>query len=391
MNLQVVFSGDILVGGEVGERIGRSTIKEWVADVSNVWSGADLLIGNLECPCVIKAKPLGGQAPELIFSAPVTRLAELADAGFSAVTIANNHILNCGTLGLKETLQGLDSAGIHHAGAGMNLAEAMQPAFVRIKGLTIGLVAFCYGPAASWSTAGVAPYDFKVMGRSLNLARAGADFVVAALHDGLEYSDVPPSETRARFRFLAENGADIVVGHHPHVLQGLEWIGNVPVAYSLGNFLFHSSLPHVTQRSFRRIAMGLYAPQEIQRDPEKFSRGALLSVDISGTTKSAQWHPFTQTSDLRPQLCAGQDKTERIRHLADLSAALHNEQDFRHALANSILHTVQWKNRQGLTTRELIKMALNPKWRYLPQGMKWLLQRMRVSKEPSLPDGFSSD
>ena len=370
-----------MLGAEVGERIGNATIGDWLKDVSEAWSGADLLIGNLECPCVVEAKPIGSPRPELIFQAPASRLAELAAAGFSAVTIANNHILNCGPTGLMETIKGLDKAKLYHAGAGMNLAEAVQPAFIPVRGITIGLVAFCYGPQAGRSTPGVAPYDFRIMRDALNSARAGADFVIVALHDGLEYSDVPPSETRARFRFLAENGADLVIGHHPHVLQGLEWIGNVPVAYSLGNFLFHSSLPHVTERSFRRMAMGLYAPNEIRRDPNKFSRGALLTVNISGNGKSVCWHPFRQGPDLRPRVCTGDTKVEDLHRLADLSAALSNRNDPRHALADSVVRTVRRTDLAQLGIREVMRLARRPKWRYVSRGLNWLFQRMKSVKE----------
>jgi Bacterial capsule synthesis protein PGA_cap len=381
MELTIAFCGDIMLGAEVAERIGNATIAEWVKDVSEAWSGVDLLIGNLECPCVIEAKPVESETPELVFHAPASRLVELAAAGFSAVTIANNHILNCGPLGLMETIQGLDRAGIHHAGAGMKLDEALQPAFISVRGITVGLVAFCYGPPAGRSSPGVAPHDFKTMRQALKTARAGADLVIAGLHGGLEYSDVPASETRVRFRFLAENGADVVIGHHPHVLQGLEWVGKVPVAYSLGNFLFHSSLPYVAERSLGRMGMGLYAPSEIVRDPDKFSRGALLTVNISGGAKSVRWHPFRQGPDLRPRLSTGDTKVDDLRRLNDLSAALLNKNDSRHALADSVMHTVRTTNLARLGTREVMRLALRPKWRYVPRGINWLFQRMKFMKE----------
>jgi Bacterial capsule synthesis protein PGA_cap len=377
MELTIAFCGDIMLGAEVGERIGNATVAEWVKDVSDAWSGADLLIGNLECPCVVEAKPIESDRPELVFHASASRLAELAAAGFSAVTIANNHILNCGPLGLRETIQGLDNAGIYHAGAGTNLAEALQPAFIPVRGATVGLVAFCYGPGpAGRSRPGVALHEFSAMRQALKTARAGADIVIATLHAGLEYSDVPPSETRAYFRFLAENGADLVVGHHPHVLQGLEWIGNVPVAYSLGNFLFHSPLPHVAQRSFKRIAMGLYAPDEILRDPNKFVHGALLTVKFSGKSTSTYWHPFRQGSDLRPRLCRGDAKIEDLNRLAGLSAALSNKRDFRHALADSVVEKVRSANMKKIGIQELLRLAVKPKWRYIPRGLNWLAQRI---------------
>jgi poly-gamma-glutamate capsule biosynthesis protein CapA/YwtB (metallophosphatase superfamily) len=379
MDLTIAFCGDIMLGAEVGERIGNATIGDWLSEVSEAWSDADLLIGNLESPCVVKAKPIEGPLPEIVFHAPADRLAELAVAGFSALTMANNHVLNCGPLGLMETIEGLDRAGIHHAGAGMNLAEAIRPAFIPVRGVTVGLVAFCYGPQpAGRSNPGVALHDLKTMRKALRSARAGADLVIAALHGGLEYSDVPPSETRARFRFLAENGADIVVGHHPHVLQGLEWIGNVPVAYSLGDFLFDNSLSHVAERNFARMDMGLYAPDEIQRDRNKFSRGALLTVNVSGNRKSVHWHPFLQGPDLRPRLCTGESKIEMLGRLGELSAALMNKDDLRHTLAESIMQTAHRAALHSLEIQEVIKLALRPRWRYVPRGLSWVLERIKI-------------
>jgi poly-gamma-glutamate capsule biosynthesis protein CapA/YwtB (metallophosphatase superfamily) len=379
MELTIAFCGDIMLGAEVGERIGNATIGEWLKDVSDAWSGADLLIGNLESPCIVEAKPIEGPLPELIFHASAGRLAELATAGFSALTMANNHILNCGPLGLMETIQGLDRAGIYHAGAGMNLAEAVEPAFIPIRGGTVGLVAFCYGPPAGRSSPGVAPHDFKIMRNALKTARAGADLVIAALHGGLEYSDVPPTDTRARFRCLAENGADIVVGHHPHVLQGLEWIGSVPVAYSLGDFLFHNSLPQVAARNFARIEMGLYAAGEIERDRDKFSRGALLTVNVSGSRKSVRWHPFRQSPALRPRLCTDEDKVEILLKLEELGIALLDKKDPRHALADSVMQIAQRTALESLGIREIINLGLHPKWRYVPNGIRWLFHHLNLA------------
>ena len=160
------------------------------------------------------------------------------------------------------------------------------------------------------------------------------------------------------------------------MLQGLEWIGNVPVAYSLGNFLFHSSLPHVAQRSFKRIAMGSYAPDEILRDPNKFVHGAVLAVKFSGKAKSTSWYPFRQGADLRPSLSRGDAKIEDLNRLAGLSAALSNKRDFRHALADSVVGKVRSANMKNIGIQELLRLALRPKWRYIPRGFHWLSQRI---------------
>jgi poly-gamma-glutamate synthesis protein (capsule biosynthesis protein) len=373
----MVFCGDIMLGAEVGKHMMNATVADWLAGISMTWRTTDLLIGNLESPCVQDAKPAEGPGDTRAFHAPIGRLVELAEAGFSAVTLANNHVLDCGSHGLSEMLRGLDQAGIAHAGAGMNLAEALQPAFIAVGGLTVALVAFCYGPPAGPSRPGVAPYEPKLMRKALTAARQGADFVIAALHDGLEYSDVPPARTRARFRFLAENGADVVIGHHPHVLQGLEWCGRVPIAYSLGNLLFDSSLPHITERSLARMAIGRYAPEEVQRDPGKFGRGAVLTVHVAGGETSIQWHPFRQDPKLRPQLSSGGIRAEDLRRLDDLSAALLNGKDPRHALAESVFQAAWWESRDDLGVRQLCKLALRPRWRYVPRGLRWLWRRLQ--------------
>lgn len=380
MDLTIAFCGDVMLGGEVAARMGRSTVSAWLEQVSGAWRDADLLIGNLESPCVSRARPVEGPLPEIIFHASAGRVEELAAAGFGAVSLANNHILNCGADGLRETMAALQRCGVHYAGAGLNLREALRPALIPVRGGIVGLVAFCYGPPAGRNTAGAAPHDRSCMREALRRARRQADIVVAALHDGLEYSDVPPSETRARFRFLAENGADIVVGHHPHVLQGLEWVGKVPVAYSLGDFLFHNSLREVAERNFRRMAMGLYAPEEIARDQEKFSRGAILAVRISGAQRSAEWRPFRQDADLRPRLCEGAAKDADLRRLTELGAALQDGNDARHRLADTVMQTVRNHGVAQLGLRDLLRLARAPKWRYLPRGLRWLYQRVKPAR-----------
>jgi capsule synthesis protein PGA_cap len=378
MELSITFCGDIALGLEVATFMATSTVSDWLKDVSAAWKASDLLIGNLEGPCVKDAKPSEDIPSELLVYASADRLSELATAGFSAVTLANNHIMDCGPLGLTETIRGLDQAGIYHTGAGMRLAEALKPAFIPLRGVVVGLVSFCYGPPAGRSSPGAAFYDPRIMRKTLEAARAGADLVVATLHDGLEYSDVPPSQTRKRLRFLAENGADIVVGHHPHVLEGLEWYNDVPIACSLGDLVATDSLPHIAQGNFSRIAMGLYAPQEIRRDPEKFSRGALFTVHVSGKKKSIEWHPFRQTPNLQPELSSGKAKAEDLRRLERLSAALLDPNDPRHSLADSVYQAAWWSQRDTLGIQELLKLAAKPRWRYVPYGLKWLYRRMSV-------------
>jgi poly-gamma-glutamate capsule biosynthesis protein CapA/YwtB (metallophosphatase superfamily) len=370
MELTLALCGDVMLGADLGDLVGSASIEDWLRGVSPAWHDADLVIANLECPCVDTALPVQGPPPELVFHAPARRLVELAAAGITAVTLANNHVLNCGELGLRETMAGLDRAGIRYAGAGMTVEQALRPAFMQVRGLTIALVAFCYGPSAGPKTPGVAPHQPDLMLKALRAAR-GADLVVAALHDGLEYSDVPTSVVRNRFRLLADNGADIVFGHHPHVLQGVEWRGDVPIAYSLGDLLFHNSLPHVTERNFSRIAMGRYGLAHVRRDPQKFSRGAILKVRIADSSKRLERIPFHQDTMLRPVLSLDEAREEDLRRLEDLDRILTDEGDPRHQLAEMVWRAARKEGREAVGLRDVVKLAMRPRWRYVPLGLKW--------------------
>jgi hypothetical protein len=220
------------------------------------------------------------------------------------------------------------------------------------------------------------------MKRGLSRARSSCDILVAALHDGLEYSDVPPTQTRERLRFLADHGADIVVGHHPHVLQGIEWRGGTPIACSLGDLLFHNSLPFVAKRNFRRMALTVRSPGEVERDPEKFSRGAVLMIEVSEAGKSVRWHPFRQDSELRPRLCSEETLADDLQRLDALSAALLDPKDPRQALADRVVAATSREARAALRWTELLGLARKPKWRYLPLGVSWLAARLKKSELP---------
>jgi poly-gamma-glutamate synthesis protein (capsule biosynthesis protein) len=380
--MKLAFCGDIMPGSEVGTHVGQASLANWFSEVSPAWRDADVLIGNLESPCVVAARAVPKAQPELMFRSPAFRVRELAEAGFSVVTLANNHVLDCGPEGLRETLRALAEAGIRHTGAGMNIEEALRPALLDVGGQTLGVVAFTYGPPATDGSPGAAPCDRKTMKRGLSEARSSCDILVAALHDGLEYSDVPPSQTRERLRFLAGHGADIVVGHHPHVLQGIEWHGGTPIACSLGDLLFHNSLPFVTRRNFGRMALAVRAPGEVERDPEKFSRGAVLTIEVSEAGKSVRWHPIRQDSQLRPRLCSGEALAEDLRRLEALSAALLDPKDPRQALADRVLAATYREGRAALRWTELLRLARRPKWRYVPLGISWLAARLKKAELP---------
>lgn len=209
--------------------------------IQDYLKNADLVFGNLETPIT-----QGLEIPdfEMIFrSNPGTEQA-LKQAGFSILSLANNHTLNFGEKGLKDTFNYLENVGIKYVGAGQNGQEAYQPVYIEKKGIKFAF--FAYNDTdvvpnfyeASSNNAGTAFMRMEKMDEAVKEAKQKADFVIISMHAGIEYTN-EPNESQVNFAHAAiDAGADLVIGHHPHVVQVLEKYKGKYIFYSLGNFVF---------------------------------------------------------------------------------------------------------------------------------------------------------
>ncbi len=173
----------------------------------------------------------------------------LAQAGFSYLSIANNHSFDFGRQGFVETLQALAAAGIGTSGAGRSRAEAAAPFVFHKKDAEIRVLSFGAYPAdpkgfdgrrdarAAEDAPGMLWLDDEGIAAAAQ-AFSRSSFNIALVHGGQEWSSVPTPEQKRGYRALVDAGADLVIGSHPHVLQGLEAHGGALIAYSLGNFVF---------------------------------------------------------------------------------------------------------------------------------------------------------
>jgi len=211
--------------------------------VQEVLRSADLTVGNLECPL-----GTGGKAAQkkFTFLAHPRSAAALAEAGFDVVTLANNHALDYGPGALRETLASLREHGILAVGAGENAEEAGRHRLL-VRGapaLRIAVLGFSNTLPTSFFAgshrAGTNPARPEAVAASVASARGEADLVIVIFHWGQELSPSPSTVQRQLAAAAADAGADLVVGHHPHVLQGIEVRRHALIAYSLGNFLFPS-------------------------------------------------------------------------------------------------------------------------------------------------------
>lgn len=234
--------GDIMLGGSAEPEMEKFGYDYPFEATRGILNAADIVFGNLEGPLTKGGEPA---EKEYVFRSPPESVAPaLARAGFSVVSLANNHTLDYDETGLRDTIRALDEAGIRHAGAGLNINEARQPAVIEIRGIRFAFLAYSNTfPKEFWATpeqAGTAFGHETDIIADVEAARAGADVVVVSFHWGQEVTtELRPYQTQLG-RAAIDAGASVVLGHHPHVLQGVEKYGKGVILYSLGNFAFGS-------------------------------------------------------------------------------------------------------------------------------------------------------
>ncbi len=302
--LRIVHVGDINLARTVARRILAGQGDSVFADVKGALAAADLAIGNLESVLVERGDTTDA-ANVMQFSGPRQGAKLLRDAGFDVVATANNHSWDRGERGLLQSLVHLDSAGVAHAGTGADLREAWRPALVERKGWRIAVFSLTRvfnGPGMNLQGLGpaccIAWADTTRFAEAARDARdsLGADLVLVSMHHGVEYQMFARRADSDFAKALLRLGADAVIGHHPHVPQGVEWVDGKPIVHSLGNFVFLQSAPW-TQR-------GLVA--QLVVTPEGRISATMRPVRASG----------------RPRFATGRDSTAVMTHVDSLSRRL---------------------------------------------------------------------
>jgi poly-gamma-glutamate capsule biosynthesis protein CapA/YwtB (metallophosphatase superfamily) len=254
--LRIVAVGDIMLGRGVTESLKMKGLgfSEPFADVQGLLKAGDVVFCNLEHPLTESEYSLDPNSKYVLRAAP--EAAEgLEWAGFNLVSIANNHILDYYEAGLADTMAILEERDIAFAGSGENLEKARQMAVLEVNGKKIGLLAYTeFGDVlyegdpplrfTAWADkAGVAPLDTRLIKEDMAKAREQVDLLIVSLHWGVEDSFGVTDQQISLAHWLVEQGADIILGHHPHWFQGIELYRGKPIVYSLGNFIFDQPLP----------------------------------------------------------------------------------------------------------------------------------------------------
>lgn len=280
----ILFTGDILLSRGVEAKLIEYGYEYPYANVKQLLKEADITFGNLECPITDEDIP-AFKDENLLFKGDYQNAGALKNAGYDILNLANNHVMDYGMQGLEDTVKVLDSQGMHSLGTG---SRVQKPVIIETRGIRIGFLGYCGVPSSMDQNAGtdygVWNINEKSIKEGIKRIRSMCDLLVVSMHWGNEY-DFYPNKIQKKYAHLAVDcGADLVVGHHPHVLQGMEIYNGKYILYSLGNFVFDRQIQNGTDEA------------------------AVLAVTIDSTgIKYVKILPVT-IKDCRPSLVEGKDK-----------------------------------------------------------------------------------
>jgi poly-gamma-glutamate synthesis protein (capsule biosynthesis protein) len=266
----LLFLGDVMLGRTAEAYVSRHGPAFLWEGLAPVLDAADLVVVNLENPLTVQGSPLD---KPFILRAHRDTGAALGAAGVDVASLANNHALDFGAAGLEETLEAVERRGIVTVGAGSSRAAAEEPAIVMAGGLRVAVLAYA---APRWRGSEDMPASDLVAWASPDRVQAGVravreavDLVVVLIHAGREYDPRPTADLRAAAQAALNAGADLVVGHHTHVVGQVELhSGGRVVAYSLGNAVFDMGPIEIAHHGAAlRVQVGRHGVSQVELWP----------------------------------------------------------------------------------------------------------------------------
>lgn len=246
-DIVLLFAGDIYMSDYVTRAYDKSGINGILSnELQEELIGADIAMVNQEFAFSTR----GTKAPnkQFTFRVDPKYVSAFTDMGIDIVTLANNHSMDFGVDALMDSFTTLDNEEILYSGAGNNLLEARDIKYIEMQNKTFAyLSASRVIPETGWNAGSNKPgmlttYDSTNLVEDIKEARQTSDFVVVYVHWGIERATKPEEYQRSLAKAYIDAGADIVIGSHPHVLQGIEYYNGKPIVYSLGNFIFYNSI-----------------------------------------------------------------------------------------------------------------------------------------------------
>lgn len=301
----IVAVGDIMLANRLEPYIRDFGYSYPFLATSSITKAADISIGNLECPMADVGA--GMQNKKFIFCADPRTVESLIFAGFDIMSLANNHILDFGKSAFYQTMDILNEKNILYCGAGKNKKEACELKIIKVKGIKVGFLAFSLTyPSVYWATEtkyGTATVDAEELPEIVKSARKQADFLVISFHWGSEYKSYIKSYQKILAHKAIINGANLILGHHPHVIQGIEIYKKGLIVYSLGNFAFGSYGKPPERKSDKSLILKIIVKNK------KIKKAELIPLNV-----------FNYEVKFQPQVAKGKKAQEILEHIKKISA-----------------------------------------------------------------------
>jgi len=249
--ITLIFVGDVMLDRGVKymiEKYGQGDWKFPFLKIADYLNEADILFGNLEGPISDKGVKVGSIYS---FRNDPKAIDGLTFAGFDILSVANNHIFDYGREAMEDTFLRLKSAGIDYVGGGFSENEAYFSVIKEVEGAKVAFLAYTNLGTSYWSAkgdqSGIAWLEEEKLRENIKEAKKLADLVIVSMHFGEEYSS-PTPEQEYFAKLAIDSGADLVIGHHPHVIQKIEEYKEGYITYSLGNFVFDQGFSEETMK-----------------------------------------------------------------------------------------------------------------------------------------------
>ena len=302
--------GDLALGGSLEQQADRFLSAS--TEVLQHLRQSDIVFGNLDCTCS-DTKGTPPNPDEYLVSASACQLRLLEEMNIQVVSQANNHSLDFGGEALACAQRELNRLGIASVGAGTDIGGAREAVVIRRNGLDLGFLAYASthpwvgAVPATETSAGVAPLERALIEQDVKDLAKRVDCVIVSLHWGKEYIHYPPPSHLDLAHDIIEWGARLIIGHHPHVIQGIEEIGDGVICYSLGNFLFPD-----------------YADQQLSFAAE-CRESLLLTFEMGpGTARIERVVPVVMTDDCVLMEIKGEAGRGALDRLDEYSRQLHS-------------------------------------------------------------------
>lgn len=294
-NILINFVGDVCL-----KNITDATYN-YSQELFDIFSNADLNVANLECVLTKSNHKLPYQ-PIHLKGEPIR--SKIFDC-FQIFSMANNHTMDYGKEGLNDTLRFLQQSGKGCFGAGNNKIEALKPLVIDVRNIKIAFLAFNRFNVAKDNKAGTAPEDFYYLRNVIGQLKREGCFVIVIPHWNYQWIEYPAPDERKKGYDMIDSGADIIIGAHPHVVQGYEIYKGKYIYHSLGNFVFRDT--------------------KYTKTIPAFGKSFVLTIDLAPDMTYGVSITPTYTSNDGVRIMDIQEKTEFIHHLEDISNVLRDK------------------------------------------------------------------